>query len=109
MNAFYAPKQRILSILAVNRLFGATETIDFHPNLLVYRQSSPPVRLTGDVYVVDKNEKVFLVKHVFSNTVPAYLLIRGDYESSSELKSLRDLNPWVQNTLLKLLIPDSVQ
>ncbi|AGA16289.1 49k protein [Thysanoplusia orichalcea nucleopolyhedrovirus] len=109
LNAFYAPKQRILSILAVNRLFGATETIDFHPNLLVYRQSSPPVRLTGDVYVVDKNEKVFLVKHVFSNTVPAYLLIRGDYESSSELKSLRDLNPWVQNTLLKLLIPDSVQ
>ncbi|USC25976.1 p49 [Palpita vitrealis nucleopolyhedrovirus] len=108
MNAFYAPKQRILSILAVNRLFGATETINFHPNLLVYRQSSPPVRLTGDVYVVNKNEKVFLVKHVFSNTVPAYLLIRGDYESLSEFKSLRDLNPWVQNTLLKLLIPETV-
>ncbi|ANF29664.1 49k protein [Catopsilia pomona nucleopolyhedrovirus] len=106
LNAFYAPKQRLLSILSVNRLFGATETIDFNPNLLVYRQSSSPVRLTGDVYLVDKNEKIFLVKHIFSNTVPAYLLIRGDYESSSEYKSLRDLNPWVQNTLLKLLIPD---
>ncbi|AKN80952.1 P49, 49K [Lonomia obliqua multiple nucleopolyhedrovirus] len=106
MNAFYAPKHRLLGILAVNRLFGSTETLDFHPNLLVYRQSSPPQRLSIDMYVVDKNEKVFLVKHIFSNTVPAYLLIRGDYESSSELKSLRDLNPWVQNTLLKLLILD---
>ncbi|AOT85485.1 p49 [Cyclophragma undans nucleopolyhedrovirus] len=106
LNAFYAPKHRLLSILAVNRLFGATETINFHPNLLVYRQSSPPVRLRDDVYVVDKNQKIFLVKHIFSNAVPAYLLIRGDYESSSEPKSLRDLNPWVQNTLLKLSILD---
>ncbi|AAK85688.1 hypothetical protein [Epiphyas postvittana nucleopolyhedrovirus] len=106
VNAFYAPKLRILSILSVNRLFGATETLDYHPNLLMYRQSSPPVRLAGDVYVVDKNKKIFLVKHTFSNTVPAYLLIRGDYESVSELKSLRDLNPWVQNTLLQLLIVD---
>ncbi|AFY62822.1 P49 [Philosamia cynthia ricini nucleopolyhedrovirus virus] len=103
LNAFYAPKLRILSILSVNRLFGATETLDFHPNLLVYRQNSPPVRLTGDVYAVDKSEKIFLVKHTFSNTVPAYLLVRSDYESASELKSLRDLNPWVQNTLLQLL------
>ncbi|BBU37493.1 hypothetical protein [Choristoneura diversana nucleopolyhedrovirus] len=106
LNAFYAPKLRILSILSVNRLFGATETLDYHPNLLVYRQSSPPVRLTGDVYAVDKGKKIFLVKHTFSNTVPAYLLVRGDYESTSELKSLRDLNPWVQNTLLELLIVD---
>ncbi|AUR45045.1 caspase inhibitor [Spilosoma obliqua nucleopolyhedrosis virus] len=106
LNAFYAPKMRILSILSVNRLFGATETLDYHPNLLVYRQSSPPVRLTGDVYAVDKSKNIFLVKHTFSNTVPAYLLIRGDYESSSALKSLRDLNPWVQNTLLELLIVD---
>lgn len=106
LNAFYAPKHRLLGILAANRLFGSTETIDFHPNLLVYRQSSPPQRLSGDVYIVDKNQKVFLVFHLFSNTVPAYLLVRGDYESSSELKSLRDLNPWVQNTILKLLIRD---
>nr|AFS51893.1 DekiORF15 [Dendrolimus kikuchii nucleopolyhedrovirus] len=106
LNAFYAPKHRLLSILAVNRLFGATETINFHPNLLVYRQSSPPMRLRDDVYIVDKNQKIFLVKHIFSNAVPAYLLIRGDYESSSEPKSLRDLHPWVQNTLLKLLILD---
>lgn len=106
LNAFYAPKLRILSILSVNRLFGATKTLDYHPNLLVYRQSSPPVRLTGDVYAVDKGKKIFLVKHTFSNTVPAYLLVRGDYESASELKSLRDLNPWVQNTLLELLIVD---
>jgi hypothetical protein len=108
MNAFYAPKHRLLGILAVNRLFGATETLNFHPNLLVYRQSSPPIRLTsGDVYLVDKNEKVFLVKHIFSNTVPAYLLIRGDYESSSELRPLRDLNPWVQNTILQLLVSEN--
>jgi hypothetical protein len=106
LNAFYAPKLRILSILSVNRLFGATETLNYHPNLLVYRQSAPPVRLTGDVYAVDKSKKIFLVKHTFSNTVPAYLLIRGDYESASELKSLRELNPWVQNTLLELLIVD---
>ncbi|QDL57014.1 P49 [Dione juno nucleopolyhedrovirus] len=108
LNAFYAPQLRILSILSVNRLFGATETLDYHPNLLVYRQSSPPVRLTGDVFAVDKGKKIFLVKHTFANTVPAYLLIRGDYESSSELKSLRDLNPWVQNTLLELLIVDGI-
>jgi Baculovirus Y142 protein len=107
LNAFYAPKHRLLGILATNRLFGSTETIDFHPNLLVYKQSSPPQRLNGEVYLVDKNQKVFLVFHLFSNTVPAYLLVRGDYESSSELKSLRDLSPWVQNTILKLLIRDS--
>lgn len=107
MNAFYAPQQRILSILSVNRLFGATETLDYHPNLLYYHQSSPPVRLTVEMYIVDKGKKIFLVKHTFANTVPAYLLVRGDYESTSELKSLHDLNPWVQNTLLKLLIVDA--
>jgi hypothetical protein len=106
LNAFYAPKHRLLGILAASRLFGSTQTLDFHPNLLVYRQSSPPQRLSGEVYLVDKNQKVFLVYHIFSNTVPAYLLVRGDYESSSELKSLRDLSPWVQNTVLKLLIRD---
>ncbi|RTL85772.1 hypothetical protein EJV44_24820, partial [Ancylobacter aquaticus] len=36
------------------------------------------------------------------NRIPAYLLIRGDYESS--FKTLDHLkNPWVENTLLKLL------
>ncbi|AVA31113.1 49k protein [Oxyplax ochracea nucleopolyhedrovirus] len=105
LNAFYAPKQQLFSILSVNRLFGATEMIEFNLNLLIYRQSSPPI-LVNKLYVVNKNEKIYLVKHAFLNVVPAYLLVRGDYESKSELKSLRDLNPWVQNTLLKLLIPD---
>ncbi|ABF47355.1 P49 [Clanis bilineata nucleopolyhedrovirus] len=103
LNAFYVPKQRIFAILANNSLFGSKTVLHFDHKLIPYTHSSPPRRLESDTYVVDKTSKLYLTRYIFGNTVPAYLLIRGDYESS--FKSLHELkNSWVQNTLLKLLI-----
>ncbi|QWO71541.1 p49 [Orgyia pseudotsugata single capsid nuclopolyhedrovirus] len=108
LNAFYVSKIRSLAILANNSLFGSTELLEFTPALIPYAHNSPPKRLQSDTYVVDKTQKLYLTKIVFGDTVPAYLLIRGDYESS--FKSLNELkNTWVLNTLIKLLItPDIV-
>ncbi|AGC36226.1 hypothetical protein TF1A_0011 [Chrysodeixis chalcites SNPV TF1-A] len=116
LNAFFVPKERLLVILANSSLFGSTELIHFnkHRNLnelvhfdrslLPYRQFSPPQVLTLDTYIIDASHKLYLTKHIFGNTVPAYLIIRGDYESSQfqDLKNLK--NSWVLNTLLKLFI-----
>lgn len=104
LNAFYVPKHKLFAILANNSLFGSTTLLEFDRKLIPYRQYQPPYRLNDETYVVDKKQKLYLTKYTFANTIPAYLLIRGDYESSSEIKTLRDLKPWVQNTLLKLLI-----
>ncbi|BAC67275.1 hypothetical protein AhnVgp024 [Adoxophyes honmai nucleopolyhedrovirus] len=102
LNAFYVPKEKLFAILANNSLIGSTELLHFDINLIPYRQSAPPRRLELETFVVDKRQKLYLTKFIFGNIVPAYLLIRGDYESS--FKSLDYLkNPWVENTLLKLL------
>ncbi|AGR56762.1 p49 [Hemileuca sp. nucleopolyhedrovirus] len=108
LNAFYVPKIRIFVILANNSLFGSTEMLEFSPDLIQYTHNSPPKRLQKDTFIVNKTQKLYLTKFIFADTVPAYLLIRGDYESS--FKSLNELkNTWVQNTLLKILItPDFV-
>ncbi|AKN80553.1 P49 [Perigonia lusca single nucleopolyhedrovirus] len=103
LNAFYVPKERIFAILANNSLFGSKELLHFDLKLIPYTHSSPPRRLNLETYVIDSQQKLYLTRYIFGNTVPAYLLIRGDYESS--FKSLHELkNPWVHNTLLKLLI-----
>nr|WUR10837.1 49K [Calliteara abietis nucleopolyhedrovirus] len=103
LNAFYVPKMKLLAILSNNSLFGSTETLEFTTALIPYISNSPPKRLQQDSYVIDKSQHIYLTKIVFGDAVPAYLLIRGDYESS--FKSLEELkNTWVQNTLLKLFI-----
>ncbi|AUV65413.1 P49 [Alphabaculovirus myunipunctae] len=102
LNAFYVPDSQLVIILARNSLFGSTELLYFDYRLIPYRQFANPVVLTKDTYVVDKKHKIFLTKHIFGTSVPAYLIIRGDYESS-QFKTLDHLkNPWVKNTLLKL-------
>jgi hypothetical protein len=116
LNAFFVPKERLLVILANNSLFGSTELIHFERQkspdglvaydrrLLPYRQFSPPHVLTLDTYIIDARQNLYLTKHIFGNTIPAYLIIRGDYESS-QFQTLNNLkNPWVKNTLLKLFI-----
>ncbi|AHH82609.1 49 kDa protein [Buzura suppressaria nucleopolyhedrovirus] len=101
LNAFYIP--HCVAILANNSLFGATESIEFTPALIPYVQHSPPLRLKSESYVVDKTRKLYLCKQFFGANVPAFILIRGDYEST--FKTLNELNnTWVYNTLLKLLI-----
>nr|AGS47876.1 putative 55.4 kDa protein [Ectropis obliqua nucleopolyhedrovirus]QWV59597.1 early 49 kDa protein [Ectropis obliqua nucleopolyhedrovirus]UYO72803.1 early 49 kDa protein [Ectropis obliqua nucleopolyhedrovirus] len=109
LNAFYVPKVKLFAILSNNTLFGSTELLHFSPSLIQYSHNTPPKRLQNESYVIDKKQKLYLTKFIFGDSVPAYLLIRGDYESS--FKSLKDFNnTWVQNTLLKLLItPDFVE
>ncbi|ABY65738.1 early 49 kDa protein [Orgyia leucostigma nucleopolyhedrovirus] len=108
LNAFYVPNGRSFAILANNSLIGSTVMLEFSLSLIPYAHNSPPRRLQADTFVVDKTQKLYLTKIVFGDTVPAYLLIRGDYESS--FRSLNELkNTWVLNTLIKLLItPDIV-
>ncbi|AXS67684.1 p49/49k [Cryptophlebia peltastica nucleopolyhedrovirus] len=102
LNAFYVPKEKLFAILASNSLFGSTELLHFDIRLIPYKQSSPPKRLELETFIVNKQQKLYLTKFIFGNRIPAYLLIRGDYESS--FKTLDHLkNPWVENTLLKLL------
>ncbi|QEI03580.1 P49 [Rachiplusia nu nucleopolyhedrovirus] len=117
LNAFFVPKERLLVVLAQNSLFGATEVIHFEkpkntlPGLLSfdkrlvpYRQFSPPQVLALDTYIISDKQKLYLTKHIFGNTVPAYLIIRGDYESS-QFQTLNNLtNAWVKNTILKLFL-----
>ncbi|UJZ88961.1 p49 [Erannis ankeraria nucleopolyhedrovirus] len=103
MNAFYVPQKGVFVILAKNSLFGSTELLHYTPDLIPYTHNSPPKRLLSTTYVIDKSQKLYLTEYTFDETVPAYLLIRGDYESS--FKSLGELEDiWVKNTLLKLLI-----
>ncbi|QYC92671.1 P49 [Trabala vishnou gigantina nucleopolyhedrovirus] len=106
LNSFYVPKMRLFAILAENALFGATELLTFSPSLIQYAHHSPPKRLKTETFVVDKTQKLYLSSFLFGGSVPAYLLIRGDYESAdSSFKSLGELNNnWVKNSLLKLLI-----
>ncbi|AIU41257.1 p49 [Sucra jujuba nucleopolyhedrovirus] len=106
LNAFYVP--HCVAILMNNSLFGATESIEFTPALIPYVQHSPPYRLKSESYVVDKTNKLYLCKQFFGANVPAFILIRGDYEST--FKSLNELkNAWVYNTLIKLMItPDLI-
>jgi hypothetical protein len=102
LNAFYVPDSQLFIILARNSLFGSTELLYFDYRLIPYRQFANPIVLNKDTYVIDSKHKIFLTKHIFGTSVPAYLIIRGDYESS-QFKSLDSLkNPWVKNTLLKL-------
>ncbi|AKR17278.1 P49 [Urbanus proteus nucleopolyhedrovirus] len=108
LNSFYVPQERLLVILSNNSLFGSTVLLHFDYSLLPYRQSVPPQRLQKDSYVVNSSQKIYLTEHIFGNYVPAYLLIRGDYESSFGFKNLNELNnSWVLNTIFKLLIPDT--
>ncbi|QAT90421.1 P49 [Spodoptera exempta nucleopolyhedrovirus] len=102
LNAFYVPANQLFIILASNSLFGSTELLYFDYRLIPYRQFSTPHVLTKDTYIIDAKHKIYLTKHIFGTSVPAYLIIRGDYESS-QFKTLDHLkNPWVKNTLLKL-------
>jgi Baculovirus Y142 protein len=102
LNAFYVPANQLFVILASNSLFGSTELLYFDYRLIPYRQFANPYMLTKDTYIIDDKHKIFLTKHIFGSSVPAYLIIRGDYESS-QFKTLDHLkNPWVKNTLLKL-------
>ncbi|AAC70205.1 LdOrf-20 peptide [Lymantria dispar multiple nucleopolyhedrovirus] len=103
LNAFYVPRDGLVAILANNTLFGSNELLRFDMKLVKYTNSSPPRKLALDTYVVNKQQKLYLTRYVFGNAVPAYLLIRGDYESS--FKSLHELkNPWVLNALLHLIL-----
>nr|ANS70899.1 49 kDa protein [Lymantria dispar multiple nucleopolyhedrovirus] len=103
LNAFYVPRDGLVAILASNSLFGSNELLHFDMKLVKYTNSAPPRRLLDDTYIVNKQQKLYLTRYVFGNTVPAYLLIRGDYESS--FKSLYELkNSWVLNTLLHLIL-----
>ncbi|ACI28861.1 P49 [Agrotis ipsilon multiple nucleopolyhedrovirus] len=102
LNAFYVPANQLFIILASNSLFGSTELLYFDYRLIPYRQFSVPHVLTKDTFIIDAKHKIYLTKHIFGTSVPAYLIIRGDYESS-QFKTLDHLkNPWVKNTLLKL-------
>ncbi|AAR28775.1 ORF11 [Leucania separata nucleopolyhedrovirus] len=103
-NAFYAPKERFLGIIPNNLLFGAKETIDFDfKNLVPYQQSAPPIRVE-QLYLIAKKQKIFISSHKFINGSSVYLLIRGDYESISDIKLLKDLTPLVQNAVFQLVI-----
>jgi Baculovirus Y142 protein len=102
LNAFYLPASQLVIILASNSLFGSTELLYFDYRLIPYRQFANPVVLNKDTYIVDGKHKIYLTKHIFGTSLPAYLIIRGDYESS-QFRTLDHLkNPWVKNTLLKL-------
>jgi hypothetical protein len=108
LNAFFVPREKLFGILARNSFFGSTELLHFDKKLIPYRQSSPPLKIQQETFIVNKQQKLFLTKYNF-NTVPAYLLIRGDYESSFGFKTLNELNnPWVHNTLLKLFIEPEI-
>ncbi|QHB21672.1 p49 [Artaxa digramma nucleopolyhedrovirus] len=106
LNAFYVPSTKVFGILAKNSLFGSTELLEFTSSLIQYAHHNPPKRLHADSYVVDRTQKIYLTQFTFGGTVPAYLLVRGDFESyENSFKSLKELNnTWVHNTLLKLFI-----
>jgi hypothetical protein len=105
LNAFYVPSGQLFIILASNSLFGSTKLLYFDYRLIPYRQFSSPPVINRDTYIVDAKHKIYLTKHIFGTSVPAYLIIRGDYESS-QFKTLDHLkNPWVKNTLLTLFVP----
>ncbi|AFL65008.1 p49 [Mamestra brassicae multiple nucleopolyhedrovirus] len=105
LNAFYVPSSQLFIILASNSLFGSTKLLYFDYRLIPYRQFSSPHVINRDTYIVDAKHKIYLTKHIFGTSVPAYLIIRGDYESS-QFKTLDNLkNPWVKNTLLTLFVP----
>lgn len=117
LNAFFVPKERLLVVLAKSSLFGATELIhfekpknalpgllNFDKRLVPYRQFAPPQTLNQETFIISDKQKLYLTKHIFGNTVPAYLIIRGDYESS-QFQQLNNLtNAWVKNTVLKLFL-----
>ncbi|AGE89864.1 hypothetical protein SlsnVgp009 [Spodoptera littoralis nucleopolyhedrovirus] len=105
-NAFYAPKEHVLGILENNLFFGAKETLEFDfDKLIPYKQAVPAIRVAGEIYSIVREQKIYLTRWMFANKIPVYLLIRGDYESSSsEYKRLNELNnPLVQNAVLQLL------
>lgn len=107
LNAFFIPNLRTYGILANNSLFGSNELIHFDLGLINYAQSAAPISVAAETYVVDRAAKLYLMKTTYDNVVPAYLLIRGDYESS--FRSLHELkNTWVQNTILRLLISPEI-